>query len=111
MQAAPGSDAGYRAVSLNLWRPGTDLDDGPALTYVPSAWWLVGLGDLGQANAFVISWLSYADPTQIQVVLQDTDIAVEANRSTGVLTSRHPDPVRKTRLVAATLDRLGSTPT
>jgi hypothetical protein len=39
--------------------------------------------------------------------LQDTDNAVEANHSTGLLTPPTPALVRKTRLVAARLDELG----
>ncbi|MDX2837138.1 MULTISPECIES: hypothetical protein [Streptomyces] len=107
VQARPGSDAGRRSLNLNLWRPGTESSDGPPFTFAPASWWLVGLGHLGQANAWVLSWLPYADPAQISVVLQDVDKAAEANHSTGLLTPRLPAPTRKTRLVAETLDRVG----
>ncbi|MFJ1562364.1 hypothetical protein [Streptomyces mirabilis] len=107
INARPGSDVGYRPISLNLWSPAAQDDDGPPLTHVPAAWWLVGLGHLGQANAWVLSWLPYADPARVPIVLQDVDKAVKANHSTGMLTPRHPAQVRKTRLVAATLDALG----
>ncbi|MEW2188309.1 hypothetical protein AB0900_34100, partial [Streptomyces cellulosae] len=50
---------------------------------------------------------SYTDPAQISVVLQDVDKTVEANHSTGLLTPRLPALIRKTRLVAEALDRLG----
>lgn len=106
-QARPGSDAGYRTIILNLWRPGTDQDDGPALSAAPAAWWLVGLGHLGQANAWVLSFLTYAKQSNIEVVLQDDDFAVPANHSTGLFTPPEPDRVRKTRLVASILDRCG----
>jgi hypothetical protein len=101
-----GSDAGYRAVTLNLWDPGT-TSNGPTLRYAPAAWWLVGLGHLGQAYSWVLSWLNYAQPAQVHVVLQDTDRATPANRSTGMLTPPQPDHMRKTRLVASALDRVG----
>jgi hypothetical protein len=106
-QARPGSDAGYRRLTLNLWRPGTEYDAGPSLNAAPAAWWLVGLGHLGQANAWVLSFLPYPDRSKIGVILQDDDFAVPANRSTGLLTPPDPDRMRKTRLVACVLDRLG----
>ncbi|MET7971256.1 hypothetical protein [Micromonospora sp. NPDC005305] len=102
----PGSDVGWRTITLNLWQPGTDID-GPTLTHAPAAWWLVGLGHLGQAYAWVLSWLPYADPAKIEIVLQDTQRVVEANHSTGLLTPVNPAPVRKTRLAARALDQAG----
>ncbi|WBB56028.1 hypothetical protein [Verrucosispora sp. WMMD573] len=102
----PGSDAGWRTITVNLWQPGTSAD-GPELTHAPAAWWIVGLGHLGQAYAWVMSWLTYADPARVEVVLQDTQRVVDANHSTGLLTPANPDPVRKTRLAAAVLERAG----
>jgi hypothetical protein len=104
--ARGGSDAGYRQVALNLWRPGS-TDNGPALRYAPAYWWLVGLGHLGQAYSWVLSWLEYEEPSQVQVVLQDTDRTTKANHSTGILTPVNPARQRKTRRVAALLDRVG----
>lgn len=103
----PGSDAGHRELTLNLWRPGDETDDGSALTHAPASWWLLGLGHLGQANAWTLAWLTYADPRSVEIVLQDTDRASDANHSTGLLTPPHPGGTRKTRLVAAALDPLG----
>lgn len=54
-----------------------------------------------------MSWLTYADPAQVEIVLQDTQRVVDANHSTGLLTPVKPDPVRKTRLAAAVLERAG----
>ncbi|MEW2330279.1 hypothetical protein AB0880_20985 [Micromonospora chersina] len=102
----PGSDAGWRTITVNLWQPGSSAD-GPELTHAPASWWIVGLGHLGQAYAWVMSWLTYADPTQVEVVLQDTQRVVDANHSTGLLTPVKPDLVRKTRLTAAVLERAG----
>lgn len=104
--AHPGSDAGYRAVSLNLWAPGT-FEDGPPLLHAPAQWWLVGLGHLGQAYSWVISWLNYAEPERVEVVLQDTDKTTIANYSTGVLTPSGSRNVMKTRLIAAALGTIG----
>lgn len=102
-----GSDAGYRTVRLNLWNPADVSELGPRLRFAPAAWWLVGLGHLGQANAWVISWLNYVDPSVVQVVLQDTDKLVPGNHSTGMLTPKDCSNVRKTRLVAQALDGIG----
>lgn len=108
VRARAGSDAGYRTVELNLWNPdGPAEDQGPSFAHAPFAWWLVGLGHLGQAFAWVISWLAYEDPSTVEVVLQDTDRTVPANHSTGILTSKGSNGIRKTRLVASVLERAG----
>ena len=67
------------------------------------------LGHLGQASAWAISCLPYADPASIEAVLQDTDRTTPANYSTGILTPEGSDGVRKTRLTAAALENAGLT--
>jgi hypothetical protein len=105
-----GSDAGYRDIELNLWEPG-GLAIGPALAYAPAAWWLVGLGHLGQANAWVLSWLHYRERGQVEVVVQDiqTTEPGNGNYSTGLLVPRDLPQQPKTRLVVAALDHCGYT--
>jgi hypothetical protein len=108
IRSTPGNDAGYRDVRLNLWNPDGDTADvGPRLAHAPASWWLTGLGHLGQAYAWVISWLTYLTPDAIQLALQDTDRTTPANHSTGVLTPVGSDGIRKTRLIAAALDHAG----
>ena len=108
LRAVPGSDAGFRTIVLNLWNPSGDADDrGPELRHAPNAWWLVGLGHLGQAYSWAISWLGYPDPATVQIVLQDVDRTVPGNHSTGVLTPSGSHGLRKTRLVAAGLEHAG----
>jgi hypothetical protein len=104
--ARDGGDAGYRPVALNLWDPGT-TDHGPDLRHAPAQWWLVGLGHLGQAYSWVLSWLDYQQPSKVQVIHQGTDRTSPANHSTGMLTPAEPAGERKTRLVATALDRVG----
>jgi hypothetical protein len=70
----------------------------------------IGLGHLGQASAWVISWIPYTDPSGIEAVLQDTDDTTPANYSTGVLTPEGSNGVPKTRLTAAALEDAGLTP-
>lgn len=104
---SPGSDAGFRDISLNLWHPGAPDRDGPALAHAPASWWLVGLGHLGQAYSWVISWLTYNDPSAIEVVLQDVDHTTPGNHSTGVLTPPGSNGQRKTRLISDVLGNTG----
>ena len=51
-----------RAAGLSLWRPGSDWTEAdetePALAFLPSRLWLIGLGNLGQAY----SWLLACSP-------------------------------------------------
>jgi hypothetical protein len=108
VRTRPGSDAGFRTVQLNLWNPHAPAtDDGPKLTHAPLSWWLVGVGHLGQAYAWVISWLHYEDLAAVEIALQDTDRTVPANHSTGILTPKGSTGVRKTRLVASRLEHAG----
>jgi hypothetical protein len=109
-------DAAYRPVALSLWHPLSPTPEtapGPALARLPNAWMLVGLGHLGQANAWCLSNLPYADGRG-ELWLVDDDLAAPANISTGVLTTASDvvaGPVgtarRKTRIVAAAAERAG----
>ena len=103
--------AGRREIGLSLWRPDLDwrLDEaiGPACRYLPAQWWLLGLGHLGQAYAWAIGSLPFADPARVQIYLQDPQTLVEANWSTGMLTTKTIGRERKTRLVASSLESIG----
>ena len=103
--------AGRREVGLSLWRPDLDwqIDEavGPECRYLPSRWWLLGLGHLGQAYGWAIGSLLFAEPSQVQVYLQDPQTLVEANWSTGLLVPNDAPLGRKTRLVARRLESLG----
>ncbi|WP_143264340.1 hypothetical protein [Amycolatopsis kentuckyensis] len=106
IRARPGEDSGFRTATMNLWCPGGD-DAGPVLRYAPRDWWLVGLGHLGQAQAWVLSWLPYRSGEPTEIVVQDTDRTILANHSTGLLTPRGSTGAPKTRLVAAALEDSG----
>lgn len=80
----PGRDDGYRSIALNLWDLNAGVTDGPPLQWVPAAWWLVGLGHLGQANAWVLAWLGL--PTGTEITLRTT--ASSATRTTAPESSR-----------------------
>ncbi|WP_420443040.1 hypothetical protein [Candidatus Poriferisodalis sp.] len=103
--------AGRRTVGLSLWRPDLDWRPpgalGPTLQYLPSGVWLLGLGHLGQANAWSIGCLPYEHPEELEVFLVDFDVVVKANWSTGLLTKRADIGRLKTRMVQQCLEVLG----
>lgn len=108
-------DACWRDITVSLWNPTAASEtstQGPALRWLPEQWMLVGLGHLGQAYAWCISHLPYPDDA-CELWLADDDFVSPANVSTGVLTDPEQEtdaagrPVRKTRLVAAAVERVG----
>lgn len=103
--------AGLRTAGLSLWQPASEWRDeasnGPRCEYLPDRLWLIGLGHLGQAYAWALGLLAYADPRAVKVTLQDTDSIVPANASTGMLTSAVDQGRRKTRVVAGRMEALG----
>ena len=103
--------AGRRSTGLSLWEPQCDWRDEPAYgepcLYLPKRLWLIGLGHLGQAYAWVLGLLPYEDHSDVDLVLQDCDSIVKANRSTGMLSDDSSIGHRKTRVVAARLEALG----
>jgi hypothetical protein len=109
---AGSPEAGRRSVGISLWRP--DLDwrsrdaTGPARRYLPHAYWLPGLGHLGQAFSWLIGTLPYVD-AKPSVLLQDFDSVVAANESTSLLATAADLGKRKTRLVASRFEQLGFT--
>ena len=80
---------------------------GPALQYLPAALWLLGLGHLGQAYAWTLGMLPYATPGDVELGLVDFDTVVEGNTATQLLVTADDVDKRKTRIVAAALEKLG----
>jgi len=103
--------AGRRTTGFSLWQPdldwATDEAGGGALQYLPSSLSLLGLGHLGQANAWTVGLLPYPDPTSVKVMVQDTDKIVPANEATSMLLDDDAIGEMKTRLVARRLEGLG----
>ena len=103
--------AGRRSTGLSLWEPKCDWRDevafGEPCLYLPKRLWLIGLGHLGQAYAWVLGLLPYKDYSAVDMVLQDCDTIVKANRSTGLLSDDSSVGLKKTRTVAARLEALG----
>ena len=103
--------AGRRTVGLSLWQPDVHWQaleaEGPTLQYVPTGVWLLGLGHLGQANAWSLGSLPYESPEELEAYLVDFDPIVEANHATGLLTELIDVGKYKTRVVASRLESLG----
>jgi hypothetical protein len=104
--------AGRRSAGLSLWQPDASQDwlkaqPGPAVQYLPSRLWLIGLGHLGQAYLWTLGLLPYASPNDVEFVLQDFDTLMVANESTSLLTSRPLLGQKKTRAMAEWCERRG----
>lgn len=101
---------GRRDVGMSLWRPDIDwrsAEAGPALRYLPAALWLLGLGHLGQAYAWTIGMLPYANPDEAELGLLDFDTVVHGNTATQLLVTSKDVGKRKTRVVSTALECLG----
>jgi hypothetical protein len=100
-----------RAVGVSLWNPGVDwlAQDAsePAFSYLPSSLWLIGLGNLGQAFAWLLACLPYADRSKVELTLQDYDLIADSNDSTSLLSSLPLVGAKKTSVVARWLEAAG----
>ena len=103
--------AGRRSTGLSLWAPLCNWREKPAYgkrcRYLPKRLWLIGLGHLGQAYTWALALLPYEDRSAVDLVLQDFDSIVTANRSTGMLSNESLVGQRKTRVVSDRLEALG----
>lgn len=105
--------AGRRTLGLSLWRPSRETDwlqpdeSEPALTYLPTRLWLIGLGHLGQAYLWALGLLPYQDPADVELVLQDIDAITESTESTSILTDSTMIGQKKTRAMAAWAEQRG----
>ncbi len=105
--------AGRRSVGLDLWNLERSEDwlepngTAPALRYLPTRLWLVGLGHLGQAYLWALGLLPFSVDAKVQLVLQDNDKITGSTESTSVLSDRTMIGSKKTRAMAAWADRRG----
>jgi len=107
------SIAGHRTTGLSLWRPGADVDwlnedeTEPALTFLPTKLWVIGLGHLGQAYLWGLGLLPYCSPAEVSLVLQDIDPITRSTESTSVLSDATMIGRKKTRVMADWAERRG----
>ena len=69
--------------------------------------WLLGLGNLGQANLWVLGLLPYWDPSKVRLLLQDFDVAGIENLDVQVLTEPNWIDRKKARSAAAWAEARG----
>jgi|HubBroStandDraft_3_1064219.scaffolds.fasta_scaffold14534_2 hypothetical protein len=101
-----------RAFAVSLWEPDAPIDwharrNEPIMDVVPDRFWLIGLGNLGQAYLWTIGFLGYSAPKNVHLTLQDFDILSKANISTSLLTNARNIGIAKTRAMAAWAERRG----
>jgi hypothetical protein len=105
--------AGRRAAGLSLWNPAANwltIDTTePPLQMLPSRLWVIGLGNLGQAFAWLLGCLPYQQPADLEIVLQDFDRLAPSNESTSLLSYAKDTGKMKARMVAEWLDQRGFT--
>ena len=105
--------AGRRFAGLDLWNLGRSPDwlsaggDAPALLFLPSRLWLLGLGHLGQAYVWGLGLLPYPVGARVDLVLQDDDIITPSTESTSILSDKATNGIKKTRAMAAWAERRG----
>lgn len=105
--------SGHRMLGLSLWHPDAqsnwlvDSADGPALRFLPSRLWLIGLGHLGQAYLWALGLLPYPKPSGLELVLQDIDVITPSNESTSILSDANLVGQKKTRAMATWAERRG----
>lgn len=98
--------AGRRQVEFDLWNPlkvGVEPSPGhcePA----PGGLWLVGLGHLGQAYAWVLGFMA---PCRGTILVQDVDAVSRSNLSTSMVCTVDDIRTRKSRVVARWLEARG----
>jgi len=111
--AGDHSMAGRRSLGLSLWNPGADWLANDATEsapwFLPSRLWMIGLGNLGQAYAWLLAALPYEDRSLVELVLNDFDRIAPSNESTSVLSRKADIKRRKTRVVAEWLEERGFT--
>lgn len=105
------SVAAERSACVSIWRPDLPCEDpraeGPAISELPDGLWLLGLGHLGQAYAWLLGLLPYPCDGSRTLVLQDDDRLSKANRATSMLHTQEEVGIRKTRLADKAMASLG----
>jgi hypothetical protein len=98
-------------LGLSLWSPGGDWRN-PAhavrvLDNLPTRFWILGLGHLGQAFLWNLAMLPFPKPEEVQFLLQDFDVIETGNFSSGLLCTDDAVGRKKARHCAQWLDTMG----
>lgn len=100
--------AGRRNITLSLWSIASgSADKEPRGDSVPpiSSAWMVGLGHLGQAYAWILGFMKPA--CNATLYLQDVDVVTKSTLSTSMLSVTSDLKKSKTRIVAKWLEQRG----
>ena len=93
--------AGKTNQNVSLWSPKFDenslISPGPEKFLLPLDFWMIGLGNLGQAYLWSLSMLQYPHPDQVHLILQDDDRVQKENWGTSVLVNRGDYGALKTK--------------
>jgi hypothetical protein len=96
-----------RTSRLSALSPGCEDVDDIDLAYLPAAFWLLGLGNLGQAALWTIGLLPYSDPGLVSLFLQDADKSEPGNLAIQVLTKSDWIGRKKARSAASWAEARG----
>lgn len=100
--------AGRRTQRLSAFSPGSTVGDAEAeLIHLPTQFWMLGLGNLGQAALWTIGMLPYSDPNAVSLFLQDFDTSEAGNLPIQILTKPSWIARKKARSTAAWADEIG----
>jgi hypothetical protein len=75
-----------RTSRMSALSPGREDIDDINLAYLPAAFWMLRIGNLGQAALWTIGLLPYSDPGLVSLFLQDADKSELSNLAVQVLT-------------------------
>jgi len=85
--ALGAADAGRIVQQVNAWEPGSNVIQEGTIQRLPSALWILGCGNLGQATLFSLPLLPFTDRAAVKIFLQDFDRSGPENLSTQLLTT------------------------
>ncbi len=94
---------------LSLWEPGKDWLAPVTVRHlhnIPTRFWMLGLGHLGQASIWNLALLPHPNPAIVEFLLNDFDIIEASNHGTGLLCSLDDVNLKKARHCADWLERL-----
>ena len=96
---------------FSLWQPNSDWQkissEGPVLNALPKSLWILGLGHLGQAYLWSLSFLPFKDPGDCEFMLQDFDSLNESNVGSSLLCRPADQDTKKARTCALWLEQRG----
>lgn len=97
--------SGKRTIAISLWNPLEPSSDGPSEQPIIPPIWLVGLGHLGQAYAWILGLMP--NRSNLSIFLQDVDTVSTSTLSTSILTVPADIGYKKTRVIANWLEARG----